>query len=198
PTNFEIPKPDYQGSPIIAEQSQESIVPTDQRPAISQTTLTESNSSASESQASNADPSPISREATIQPIATIKSASPTLEDVIPKNIRFERAKVTMYESSYVELNRFASYMITHPNLSVHIEGHTDPVGDKVSNQELSERRAYAIAAYLVKQGLSAARITAKGYGGSRPLVIPADGEYHPANRRVEFKISDGAEVLSVN
>ena len=54
------------------------------------------------------------------------------------------------------------------------------------NLKLSERRAYAVAAYLVKKGVQAEQLSAKGYGGTRPLVQSKDKKYNPQNRRVAF------------
>jgi OOP family OmpA-OmpF porin len=61
------------------------------------------------------------------------------------------------------------------------------VGDSGKNQELSETRARAVASYLVKKGVAAERITATGYGDTRPLV-PQGNDVR--NRRVEFIIRE--------
>ena len=63
-------------------------------------------------------------------------------------------------------------------------------GNEDQNIKLSERRAYSVASYLVKKGIAASRIKVEGFGGSKPLVVPAEGEYFPANRRVEFILSE--------
>ena len=120
-----------------------------------------------------------------------------VDQYIPKNINFEHAKTNILEDSFTELNLFAEFLLTHSDLTVKIEGHTDPVGNEEKNMELSERRAYSVARYLVKKGVDAKRIKAEGFGGSRPLVVPEDGDYHPANRRVEFLVS-GLEDIAEN
>ena len=112
-----------------------------------------------------------------------------VEKYIPKNIEFEHAAVNILEDSFEELDHFAKFMLTHPQLDVLIEGHTDVMGDAAINKKLSERRAYAVASYLVKKGVSAKRISAEGFGGTKPLVQPEPGKYFPANRRVEFILS---------
>jgi len=67
-----------------------------------------------------------------------------------------------------------------------IEGHTDTVGDDLSNQRLSERRAEAVRAYLVQQhGVSASRLQAVGLGETTPLVPTGDTVAEPRNRRVQ-------------
>ena len=66
-----------------------------------------------------------------------------------------------------------------------LEGHTDAVGTKASNQPLSQRRASALAAYLVGQGVAPSRLETVGYGFDRPL--PGLPGTSAANRRVEVK-----------
>lgn len=110
----------------------------------------------------------------------------------PKNIAFDRAKSNILKESFQELDDLAAFLKRNPTLHLTIEGHTDNVGNKIKNQELSQKRAYAVAAYLVKQAIPADRIDAKGYGGSRPIVDTKDGKYHPQNRRVEFIMTDTA------
>jgi outer membrane protein OmpA-like peptidoglycan-associated protein len=68
-----------------------------------------------------------------------------------------------------------------------IEGHTDNTGTDAINQPLSERRAQAIVEELVKDGIDAASLTAKGYGSSRPLADNSTPEGRAHNRRVEFR-----------
>lgn len=122
-------------------------------------------------------------------IAERPIAIKTIEDYIPKKVAFEHAKTNILKESFQELNVFAKYMMEHPEVTIRIEGHTDPVGNAEQNQVLSERRAFAVARYLVVQGVNGKRIDAKGLGGTQPLVVPEDGKYHPANRRVEFIVT---------
>ena len=68
-----------------------------------------------------------------------------------------------------------------------IEGHTDSTGTDAINQPLSERRAQAIVDQLVKDGIDASGLTARGYGSSRPVADNATPEGRAKNRRVEFK-----------
>jgi outer membrane protein OmpA-like peptidoglycan-associated protein len=68
-----------------------------------------------------------------------------------------------------------------------IEGHTDNTGTDAINQPLSERRAQAIVDELVKDGIDASALTAKGYGASRPVADNATPEGRAKNRRVEFR-----------
>jgi len=108
---------------------------------------------------------------------------------IPKNVQFVHAKAEILPSSNEELNIFAKFMLENPDVKVSIEGHTEPIGNAANNVELSERRAFKVARYLVEQGINGLRIKTAGYGGSRPLKIPKKGEYYPQNRRVVFILS---------
>ena len=137
--------------------------------------------------APTAKPTPVAKEQ--KQAAKTAVTSVEAEKFIPKNIGFERAKTTILSSSIPELNIFAQFMLDNPELSVQIEGHTDPVGDETLNLKLSKNRAYKIANFLAKKGIHRDRISAEGFGGSRPLNVPKKGEYHPANRRVVFILS---------
>ncbi len=68
-----------------------------------------------------------------------------------------------------------------------IEGHTDNTGTDAINQPLSERRAQAIVDELVKDGIDASSLTAKGYGSTRPIADNSTPEGRTHNRRVEFR-----------
>ena len=72
--------------------------------------------------------------------------------------------------------------------AVEIEGHTDHVGSAAKNQALSQKRADAVRAYLIKKGIPGTMLTAKGYGSTKPKFDPktsAKTEW-AQNRRVEF------------
>ena len=69
---------------------------------------------------------------------------------------------------------------------IEVAGHADRSGTPQYNQRLSERRAQAVAAELVRQGVNRGDIGVTAYGESRPLVPTADGVREPQNRRVEI------------
>ena len=124
------------------------------------------------------DPVPIKRKIVID----------TIQQYIPKNVAFNRAESEILPISFPELDKLADFLVKNPTRKVRIEGHTDNIGDMDKNFRLSERRAYAVAAYLVKKGGRSEQLSAKGFGGTKPLVRSNDKKYHPENRRVEFII----------
>ena len=69
---------------------------------------------------------------------------------------------------------------------IEVAGHADRSGTPQYNQRLSERRAQAVAAELVRQGVARTDIAITAFGESRPLVPTADGVREPQNRRVEI------------
>ena len=75
----------------------------------------------------------------------------------------------------------------HPNLKLTIEGHTDNVGSAPSNQALSDKRAAAVRQYLIESyQVDGTRLSAKGFGASKPTAGNDTAEGRQQNRRVEL------------
>lgn len=108
-------------------------------------------------------------------------------------IQFRTGSADLTSASESTLNEVAKIMSRNPNVNVVISGHTDTQGAAQANKELSQRRANAVRNYLVTQGISALRMTARGLGEEQPLV--ADDTNSEAarqqNRRVEFTLASG-------
>ena len=109
--------------------------------------------------------------------------------VVLKNIFFDTDAYSLKEESEVELNTLLEFMQNNIDLSVEIEGHTDNVGGKAANESLSQRRADAVRQYLVSRSVDGNRVTAKGYGSSRPVDSNTTKEGRANNRRTEFEIT---------
>jgi len=85
------------------------------------------------------------------------------------------------------LKEIGEMLKAHPELRIAIEGHTDGDGEEEYNQELSERRAAAVKAFLVETyGIADDRLQAAGFGESRPVAENATPEGRQQNRRVEL------------
>lgn len=108
---------------------------------------------------------------------------------ILRNIYFDFAKASFKTESYGELNKLEAMMRQNQNLQVEIAGHTDFVGTKQFNKNLSQLRANAVKTFLVNKGIDTRRVKAVGYGEDKPLASNDDEkEGRELNRRVEFKV----------
>ena len=106
-----------------------------------------------------------------------------------KNIYFDFAKASFKEESYTELNKLESMMRQNGSMRVEIAGHTDDIGTKDFNKQLSQRRADAVRSFLTSRGIDPRRVAAMGYGEEKPLSSNDDEkEGRELNRRVEFKV----------
>jgi outer membrane protein OmpA-like peptidoglycan-associated protein len=107
-----------------------------------------------------------------------------------RGIYFDFDKATIRPESRPTLEDAAKILIENPTITVEIQGHTDSVGSDKYNQRLSEKRAKAVVNYLVQElGIDNGRLTAKGYGESRPVAENTTEEGRALNRRVEFVIT---------
>jgi len=88
-----------------------------------------------------------------------------------------------------ELDKGAQILQDHPKINISIEGHTDNTGSAAGNQKLSEQRAAAVKAYLVKKGVGEERMSTTGYGQTKPIADNKTAKGRTANRRVEFKMA---------
>ena len=106
--------------------------------------------------------------------------------IVASGIRFDVNKVTIKPESMGVINAIYTLLKDHPEIKLSVEGHTDSDGDDTFNQDLSERRAGAVADQLVKMGIDGSRLTSKGWGESKPAGPNNTSEGKAANRRVEF------------
>jgi len=110
------------------------------------------------------------------------------QPIVLKNVLFVSGSAELLSMSEMELNRLVQLLEDHPKLNIRINGHTDNVGDTAANQVLSEARAKAVYAYLIKQGISAERLSYKGFGESQSIAENDTPEGRKLNRRTEFEV----------
>ncbi len=104
------------------------------------------------------------------------------------NIFFEFAKADLKPESYSELDRVVKFLEESPSIEIKLSGHTDNVGNDAANLTLSENRAQSVLKYIVSHGIPASRLTAKGFGKTKPITGNESEEGRQFNRRVEFTI----------
>jgi aconitate hydratase len=98
---------------------------------------------------------------------------------------FDTGSAKIKPQYFAKLDAFAA-QLGKDGSKGEIGGHTDNVGNAGSNQALSEARATAVRDYLVSKGVSAAALTAAGYGDTKPAADNATAEGKAKNRRIEF------------
>jgi outer membrane protein OmpA-like peptidoglycan-associated protein len=110
--------------------------------------------------------------------------------VVLQNIQFEFNSSALTADSESGIQILTDFLKRNPELTVELAGHTDNVGNENYNQKLSADRAEAVRKALIANGIKENRLTAKGYGASKPMV-PNDTEEHRAiNRRTEMIITN--------
>ena len=146
--------------------------------------------------AAAATPSPA--KATPAPALASSAAQPTIPRAArpkkaeplpapPKDLLFRSGQYRIDPRSAVRLRKVAFLMRRRKALAIAIAGHSDARGNPAANQRLSEQRAKAAAGFLRRYGIDGGRISARGYGASRPAI---EGNHHRAwarNRRVELR-----------
>jgi OmpA-OmpF porin, OOP family len=105
-----------------------------------------------------------------------------------KNIYFDFDKTTLKKESFVELNKVVDFLKQNPHVEIEIAGHTDSKGSDDYNLNLSQGRSQSVVDYIVSQGIDSNRLTAHGYGESKPIDTNDTDEGRANNRRVEFTI----------
>ena len=116
-----------------------------------------------------------------------------------ENLFFATNKTYILPQSEQAMADLAEFLLLNPSVTIHITGHTDAVGSDEANQILSEGRANAVRADLIKRGVAPERMTAEGKG-EREFVADNDTEEgRQLNRRVEFVITgtDGEDIEQI-
>lgn len=106
--------------------------------------------------------------------------------VATRGILFDTGSDRLRPESTPTLRQIVDMLKEHGDLAITIEGHTDDVGQAAANQALSEKRAAAVKAYLVSQGIEASRLESQGFGQTKPAVPNTTAEGRQQNRRVEL------------
>jgi outer membrane protein OmpA-like peptidoglycan-associated protein len=118
------------------------------------------------------------------PLIPIKAG----EKVVLKNIFFETGSFKLKDESKAELQKLIVFLTANISLKIEIGGHTDNVGDKKSNEVLSQNRAKAVYDYLVTNMVAPTRLSYKGFGDKQPISTNETDEGKAANRRTEFTV----------
>jgi outer membrane protein OmpA-like peptidoglycan-associated protein len=112
-----------------------------------------------------------------------------------QDVLFDTGKYTLKEDAREALAKLSGIVLSHPGLSLQVEGYTDITGSTSFNQTLSEQRANTVRDFLAKQGVDGQALTAVGYGPQYPVASNDTVAGRKMNRRVELVVS--GEVIGV-
>ncbi len=127
----------------------------------------------------------------LQQIPGVEVTRPAENEIavqLTNDILFDFNSAALRPESRQTLRDLASNFQRYPDETVSVEGHTDNVGSPEYNQGLSERRAYSVRDYLADQSVAPSRISAIGYGETKPKSSNDTPEGRQLNRRVEIHI----------
>jgi OOP family OmpA-OmpF porin len=128
------------------------------------------------------------------PVEEMKKAPEVEQKILEKgratlDVKFDFSKAVVKQKYYKDIQSVAEVMKKYPDLKIVIEGYTDNVGGKKYNLSLSQKRAEAIKNIMVtKFNIEPARLTAKGFGESKPIASNSTKEGRQKNRRVDAAV----------
>ena len=107
---------------------------------------------------------------------------------LPSDITFDVDRADIKPQFRQSLADVSATLREYPSTTIDVAGHADSTGSDAHNQELSQRRADAVAQALIGNGVQPVRVVAVGFGESRPIADNATTAGRQANRRVEIKL----------
>ena len=113
----------------------------------------------------------------------IQRTQDVLSATFKGDIFFDVNSSTLKPGAYSEIDRISNVLNNYPETTIRVEGHTDSTGPADYNQRLSEKRAETVKNALVQRAVDSRRITAVGFGESRPI-----SSNNATNRRVSIVI----------
>jgi outer membrane protein OmpA-like peptidoglycan-associated protein len=124
--------------------------------------------------------------------ASVKQEPRGMVITLSGSVLFASNHADLLPTAQVKLNEVALALTKQDAESkIVVEGHTDSQGEPAYNQDLSQRRAQSVRDYLVSRGMAADRVTAQGFGLTRPIADNTSAEGRANNRRVEIVVQPG-------
>ena len=127
------------------------------------------------------------REQLNQVLATREEAGKLIVNM--SDVLFDFGQYTLKPGAKEKLAKISGILISHPGLTLEVDGHTDSVGSDAVNLTLSERRADTVRSYLVAQGVPQDTISAHGFGKDKPVATNDTAAGRQLNRRVEIVVA---------
>ena len=107
---------------------------------------------------------------------------------ILEDCNFETGKADLKEESFKVIDELVAYLNRKDDERIELGGHTDNVGKPKNNLILSDARANSVRTYLISKGIDPTRVTAKGYGLTKPIATNKTAAGRAQNRRTEVTI----------
>lgn len=144
------------------------------------------------------EPPPPVEEAPLEQVPAAEPAPGHFKYCVTLHTEFDIDRDLIRPEYKDEVAKVGDFMRKYPTTTAVIEGHTDNVGDAQHNMDLSQRRAQAVVDFLVQNyGIDRSRLSAKGYGLTRPIADNATDEGKQKNRRIEAIIDCTFEMKEV-
>lgn len=127
----------------------------------------------------------------LQQIPNVEVTRPAENEInvqLTNDVLFDFGSAALRPESQAPLRDLAANFAKYPDEAIDVEGHTDNIGSATYNQTLSENRANSVKSFLIDNGVPAARVTAVGFGETRPKASNDTPEGRQVNRRVEIHI----------
>ena len=127
--------------------------------------------------------------------AAVAAAAAEVRNMLASMIHFDFDRATLRSDDMGALDQKVAILTANPDLRIRISGHCDERGSDEYNLALGNRRATAAKSYLVSHGIDASRIETASFGEERPVAMGHDEDSWAQNRRDEFEILSGGDVL---
>nr|MCU0624185.1 OmpA family protein [Gemmatimonadaceae bacterium] len=112
--------------------------------------------------------------------------APAQRTLVLRGVRFETGRAILSPESFAVLDDIALALRDDANVRVEVGGHTDSTGSAATNRRLSQQRAEVVRYYLIRRGVAASQLTARGYGPARPVAPNTTPAGRALNRRTEL------------
>lgn len=161
-------------------------LPTTSRPAAPATTVPPATTVAPSTSVAAAPATTVPPPTTTVPPAPTTTAAP--QKLAIAGLTFVSGSAEPTDAGFAAIDQAAAVLRANPTVRVRIEGHTDAQGGDAINQPLSEARARRVRDELIARGIAPERLTAQGFGSTRPVADDATAEGRAQNRRIDFVI----------
>lgn len=137
----------------------------------------------------------IARQRAADSAAAVAAAAGEVRNTLAAMIHFDFDKSNIRPDDAAALDQKVAILTANPELRIRISGHCDERGSDEYNLALGNRRSTAAKSYLVSHGIDASRIETASYGEERPVAMGHDEASWAQNRRDEFEILSGGDML---